>query len=140
MFDALTVIVDDYCDFFKAVSDDSILRLHAMVKLGSGLGIYLIVAGDAYTLTSFYNKGQPLSLALSKARQSVMLGGCMNDHGVIQTKAPSVFKNTAVKEREGIFACGGDYTAFKAMSNSEERKNETEPLFCAGTDLYGKTV
>lgn len=120
MFDALIVAVDDYCDFFRAVSEDSISRLHAMVKLGSGLGIYLIIAGDAFMLSSFYNKGQPLSLALSKAKQAVMLGGCMNEHGAIQTKASSVLKGTAVKEGEGIFACSGEYIVFKSMSSSEE--------------------
>ncbi len=114
-FEPIILAIDDYPAFFKAVNNDTVLRLLAIVKIGKGLGLYLIAAGDAYELTGFFNKGEALTLALGKARQAVMLGGCMNDHGAIPVKASFSQKGVPVREHEGMFIRDGAATVFRAM-------------------------
>lgn len=111
----IILAIDDYTLFFKAVSNDTIQRLLAIVKIGKGLALYLIVAGDAYELSSFSSKGEALTLALGKSKQTVMLGGCMNDHAAIPTTASYSQKNVPVREHEGVFISNSSYTLFKPI-------------------------
>ena len=119
-FEPILLAIDDYTAFFKAVSNDTVQRLLAIVKLGKGLELYLLAAGDAYELTGYFNKGEALTLAMGKAKQTVMLGGCMNDHGAIPTKATYSQKSVPVREHEGIFALDSSYTVFRAMDIRRE--------------------
>lgn len=121
-FEPLIVVVDNYTEFFKAVSNDTISRLLAMIKIGEGLGIYLLLAGDAYELSSLINKGEAVSLAAARGTFAVMLGGCMNDHAGIPTRVSYTQKGVTVKEHEGYFINGDSIIQFKAMSSTGEVK------------------
>ena len=114
-YEPIILAIDDYTAFFRAVSNDTVQRLLAVVKLGKGLDLYLVTAGDANELSVFFNKGEALTVAMAKAKQSVLLGGCMNDHGAISTKASYSQKNVPVREHEGIFILDLNYTVFRAM-------------------------
>ena len=114
-FEPLILAVDDFTVFFKAISNDTADRLRAIVKIGKGLGLYLIVAGDAFELSGFFTKGEATVLALGKAKQAVMLGGCMNDHSAIPTKASYSQKSVPVREREGMMITDGNAMVFRAM-------------------------
>lgn len=114
-FRPMVLAVDDYPCFFRAVSNDTIARLLAIIKIGEGLGVYLMMAGDAYEMASLINKGEAVALSAARAQISVMLGGCMNDHAGIAVKAAHTLKSTAVKDHEGYHIHGNTYTHFKAM-------------------------
>ena len=114
-FEPLVLAVDDFSIFYKAISNATADRLRAIVKIGKGLGLYLIVAGDAFELSGFFTKGEAMTLALGKAKQAVMLGGCMNDHGSIPTKASFAQKSVPVRDHEGIMIRNGKTTVFRAM-------------------------
>lgn len=119
-FSPIIIAIDDYPEFFKLVNNDTIARLLAMVKLGSGLNVYLIVAGEAYELATLTNKGEALSIAMAKGKYAIMLGGCISDHGAITTKVPYAQRNTVVKAYEGYLVDAGEVMCFKAMKNAEE--------------------
>ena len=121
IFKPLLFAIDDYTTFFKAVSNDTIVRLLAVVKIGEGLGLYMIAAGNAYELSGFFNKGEALTLTLGKAKQVVMLGGCMNDHGAIPLKASYSQKNVPVREHEGIFINNAEYVVFRTINIKGEK-------------------
>ncbi len=114
-FDPIILAVDDFTSFFKAISNATAQRLLAIVKLGKGLGLYLITAGDAYELSGFFTKGEALTLALGKAKQAIILGGCMNDHGAVPTKASYNQKSVPVREHEGMLIIDSNYTVFRTM-------------------------
>ena len=114
-FEPLILAVDDFTLFFKAISNDTADRLRAIVKIGKGLGLYLIVTGDAFELSGFFTKGEATTMALGKAKQAVMLGGCMNDHGAIPTKASYNQKSVPVREHEGMMVTDGNAAVFRAM-------------------------
>ena len=120
VFSPIIIAIDNYSVFFKEISNDSIARLYAIVKLGADLGLYLFTTCDAYELTSLINRGETVSLSMAKGKYSVMLGGCMNDHASISCKEPLSQKNTMLKECEGYLVNNGKCICFKAMNSVEE--------------------
>lgn len=119
-FDPLILAIDDYSEFFAAVSNDTISRLLAIVKLGHGLDLYLIAAGAAYEISSLFNKGEAVLISIGKAKQAVMLGGCMNDHGAVPSNASYSIKNIKVGASEGYFVRDSEPTRFKAICFTKE--------------------
>lgn len=119
-FATITFIIDNYSQFFEKVSNDSISRLLAIIKLGKDLSLRLITACDAYELTSMVNKGEATTLSMVRSDYSIMLGGSINDHASISTKAPYAQKGTIVNEHEGYLVQKMNCTRFKAMSSLGE--------------------
>jgi S-DNA-T family DNA segregation ATPase FtsK/SpoIIIE len=106
-FEPITFVVCHYAPFFQQVSNDTMARLHAIVKIGAGLGLYILLADEAFSLASLVNKGEIVALTAAKASNALLLGGCLNDHGAVQTKAPYSQKGESVKPTEGYYICDG---------------------------------
>lgn len=119
-FEPLILAIDDYSDFFTAVSNDTIARVLAIVKIGCGLDIYLIIAGSAYEISALFNKGEAVLLSLGKSKQALMLGGCINDHGAVPTNAVYGMKSVKVGASEGYFVHDSEPTRFKAICFTKE--------------------
>lgn len=120
-FEPITILINDYSQFYAPVSNATIQRLQAIVKMGVGMGLCLIIADEAYSLASMVNKGEAVALSMAKGRFALVLGGTLNDHGAIQTKAPYSQKSMNVKEDEGYYICNGEPIRFKAMCRTEEK-------------------
>lgn len=118
-FPPIILAVDDYSELFRQVSNDTVARLLAVIKLGHGLGLYLIMTSDAYGLTSLYNKGEAVSIAIAKGAASVLLGGCLNDHGAFPVRGSYAQKSALVRQREGFFLNHGEAERFRAMACGE---------------------
>ena len=101
--------------FFEKVSNDTISRLLAIIKLGKDLSLRLVASCDAYELTSMVNKGEATTLSMVRSDCSVMLGGSINDHASITTKTAYAQKGAQVNEHEGYLAQKMNCTRFKAM-------------------------
>ncbi len=114
-FPPIVIAVDDYGQFFQQVSNDTIARLTAVLRLGGNLDLYLLIAGDAYALSSLVNRGETVSMTASKGKQAVMSGGCMNDHAAIQTKAAYAQMGATLSEQEAIFIQNQQPVKFLAM-------------------------
>lgn len=122
-FEPLIFAVDDFCELYREISNETAQRLLPIIKIGTGLGLYFVAAGDAYDLTSHFNKGVPVTQAMVKGQQLVMLGGCLNDHGSCQPihiKASSAQKSAAFGEYCGAVLKETAVTMFKAMDNRGE--------------------
>lgn len=119
-FEPMIFAIDDYSEFFAAVSNDTIARLLAVVKIGRGLGLYLIAAGSAYELTAMINKGESVLLSIGKANQVVMLGGCMDDHVFVQVNAGYNAKKVKVGFAEGYNVFNTEPTRIKTICHTEE--------------------
>lgn len=121
-FEPIILAIDDYSEFYSSISEDTASRLLPIVKIGSGLGIYLIAAGDAYDLSNHYNKGVPVTQALARCQQVVALGGCIGDHGccsVLQSKTSMAQKTKEFAPYCGIVTNNNDIIPFKAMKDVE---------------------
>lgn len=119
-FEPITILINDYNQFYAPVSNDTIQRLQAIVKMGTGMEIYLIVADEAYALASMVNKGEAVALSMAKGKFTLTLGGTLNDHGAIQTKVTYTQKTIEVREDEGYYICSGEPLRFKTMCKTEE--------------------
>lgn len=119
-FVPITFVIDNYCPFFEKVSNDSISRLLAVIKLGKDLSLRLIASCDAYELTSMVNKGEATTLSMVRSDCSVMLGGSVNDHAAITTKTAYAQKGTVVNAHEGYLVQKMNCTRFKAMHHVGE--------------------
>lgn len=119
-FDPIILAIDDYSEFYNLISNETASRLLPIIKIGAGLRVYLIAAGDAYDLTNHYNKGVPVTQALARGQQLVILGGCIGDHGCctsLQMKTSMAQKGVPFESNSGIIASGNDFTPFKAMKD-----------------------
>lgn len=119
-FATITFVIDNYSQFFEKVSNDSISRLLAIIKLGKDLSLQLIAACDAYELTSMVNKGEATTLSMVRSDCSVMLGGSVSDHSSITTKTAYANKSTIVNDYEGYLVQKMNCTQFKAMNHLGE--------------------
>ena len=114
--------MDDYCDFYTLISNETAARLLPIVKIGAGLGVYLLAAGDAFELSHQIGKGAPVTSALCRLPQSVLIGGCINDHGAMQaSKAKLSYsqKEEPFADHTGVFCDDKDFIPFKLMRDKE---------------------
>ena len=121
-FEPIIIAIDDYGEFYSMISNETAARLLPIVKIGAGLSVYLIVAGDAYDLTNHYNKGVPVTQALARGQQVIVLGGCIGDHGCcssLQMKTSMTQKGTPFDTYCGIIVYGNEFAPFKAMKDME---------------------
>lgn len=122
-FEPIIIAIDDYGEFYSAISNETASRLLPIVKIGTGLAVYLIVAGDAYDLTNHYNKGVPVTQALARGQQVIILGGCIGDHGCcssLQMKTSITQKSVPMDANCGLAIFGNDSIPFKAMKDLEK--------------------
>ncbi len=122
VFSEIVFVIDDYRQFHKLVSNDTITRLHAIVKLGKELSLKLIVASDAYELTELVNKGEVVALSMVRGEFSVALGGSPNDHASIKTNLSYAQKNEPVNTTEGFLVYKMNCIRFKAMCYTGDNK------------------
>lgn len=119
-FEPMVIAIDDYEKFCEIVDEQTRSRLLPIIKLAHDLDVYLVVAGDAYGLSSHYNKGQDNVHSMTGDKNLVIaLGGCLDDHGAVKTKAGYSEKRTEVGKHEGFVVKGGEYICFRTMSSAE---------------------
>lgn len=112
----IVLVVDDFDTFFDAVSNDTMLRLQAIVRIGAGLGLYLIAAGDSYRVASLCYKSEPVTTGMLKGKCAAMMGGCMKDHSAITVKGVSHNKmDEEIRKFEGYYVEKSEIVGMKAM-------------------------
>lgn len=114
-FPPLLVVIDDFGPFFGAVNEKTARRLLAIMKLCSGLGVYLVAAGDAADLSTKRFMGEEVTMSFASGRQGVMLGGNPNDHGVFKLKLTSAQRNMEAEEKEGFYLGAKGLVRMKTM-------------------------
>lgn len=121
-FVPIIVLIDDFSAFYSQVNDKTVSRLEAISKLCDGLQVYLLAAGDATALSVFRAKGEPFVTAASTGRQLLLLGGCLNDHGIAQVKLNYSEKSAVVNEREGFVVQGQAARRVQFMLDQSARR------------------
>lgn len=114
-FTPIIILVDDYCRFYSIISNETANRIRAIVVRGAGMGLYFLAACDAQELSVLKNRGELATVTMTKGCQSVLLGGCMNDHPAYQVRADYGQKKTVVKSNEGFLLSENGFVRFKAM-------------------------
>lgn len=122
-FESTAVVIDDLNRCFEGASNDTMKRLSAIAKIGKGLNVFLIAAGAYDELSKLCNQGEQLTGLMAAGYQSVILGGCANDHDMFRiSNLNYTEKNAALEENEGYLIVREKAVRFKSMYEKEEVK------------------
>jgi len=114
-FDPILIIIDDLKQCFDMISDDTAKRLEAIVRLGKGLNVNLLVAGNCDDIAKLYNQGEPFTMGLVNGQTNILLGGNFRTHNVFKANIPYSEQDTALSEYEGYIIYKEKALRFKAM-------------------------
>ena len=112
----VSILIDNYKDSFEQLDNDTINRLEAIVRLGKGLEVHLITAGNSVDITRLKNSGDPLCASMTNGRFAVLLGGDMDAHQAFQSTVPYSERKKAAGKECGFFLDEGQACVFKTMS------------------------
>ena len=120
-FTPLLLLIDNYEAFRERVSDITVDRLGAFLRVGNHLGVFAAISVDAEAFNSLSSQGDPVAYnCLAAAPNAVLLGGCCRDHAAIQTDIPFDRQTQELGQREGFFVCNKAATRMKAMYEYKE--------------------
>lgn len=115
IFEPILIIIDDLKLCFDSVSDETARRLDAIIRLGKGLNVNLLVAGNCEDIRKMYNQGEPFTMGLVNGTSAILLGGSYNDHSCFKANIPYSEANITVGEHEGFYLEREKAVRFKAM-------------------------
>ncbi|MCL2671187.1 MAG: type VII secretion protein EssC [Clostridiales bacterium] len=114
-FAPIIILVDDIKDCFDGVCEKSIDRLCAIMRLGKGLGVYLIAAGQADDITRLNSQGERFTAGLISGAQAILLGGSYRAHSCFAPDVPYSQQEIPFGEYEGSYLKNRKPMRFKAM-------------------------
>ncbi len=107
------IFTDDFYKFYEAISEDSANRLNALVQVGEGLNVFLVIAAEATDFNKY--KGMiPLVDKMSKGNL-IILGGSDLDHLITDVKFPDEYRGVKSGAYEGYLITYDKIQPFKAM-------------------------
>lgn len=116
-FAPILLVIDDFPAFYAAVSEKTVRRILAIIKLCGGLSVYLLLAGDAGDLARKRIQAEEITMSCVTAKQAVLLGGYINDHGAFHLKPTQAQRNTELGEKEGFFVSKDGIIQIKTMQD-----------------------
>ncbi len=114
-FSPVLIVIDDLKKCFDEIQDISAQRLGAIVNLGKGLNVNLLVAGNCDEISKFYNQGEPFTVGLVKSPINIALGGSFRDHSVLKANIHYSEMDTVLNDYEGYLIVKEKATKFKSM-------------------------
>lgn len=118
-FAPILLVIDDFTSFFAAVSEKTVKRILAIIKLCTGLDVHLMMAGDAGDLAMKRMQSEEITMSCVTAKQAVLLGGYINDHGAFRLKPTQALRNTELGEKEGFFVSKAGIVHMKTMQEKK---------------------
>lgn len=114
-FSPILIVIDDLKNCFDVISDKSAQRLNAIVNLGKGLNVNLLVAGNCDDIAKLYNQGEPFTVGLVKSQINILLGGTFRDHSVFKSNLHYSEVDTQLNDYEGYILVKEKANKFKSM-------------------------
>jgi type VII secretion protein EssC, C-terminal domain len=104
----ILIVIHDLEDCYQQATEKTVQRLGAIVTLGKGLNISLIVAGSNSGHSKYYHAGDILTNNLVAKSDALVYGSPLSDHGIFKTNLPfsaaseSLADGDAYLVRDGI--------------------------------------
>ena len=114
-FSPILIVVDDLKQCFELIGDETVRRLVAIIRLGKGLNVNLLVAGNNDDVSKLYNQGEPFTMGLVNGQTSIILGGSFREHNVFKSNIPYSEQEALLDEYEGYVINREKALRFKAM-------------------------
>jgi len=114
-FEPILIVIDNLKEIFDGISDKSANRLNAIVALGKGLNVNLLVAGNCDDIAKMYNQGEPFTVGMVKSQIGVLIGGCFRDHNVFKSNLHYSEVDTELNDYEAYLVIKEKATKIKVM-------------------------
>ena len=114
-FEPILIVIDDLKQCFETVNDETVKRLEAIIRLGRGLNVNLLVAGNCDEISKLYNQGEPFTMGLVNGQTSILLGGNFRAHSEFKANMLHSEQNIPLDEYEGYVIYKEKAVRFKAM-------------------------
>ncbi len=114
-FEPILIVIDDLKQCFDLIKDETAKRLEAIIRLGKGLNVNLLVAGNSDDVSKLYNQGEPFTMGLVNGQTSIILGGNFRAHNVFKANIPYSEQDVLLDEYEGYVIHREKALRFKAM-------------------------
>lgn len=118
-FSPILIVIDDLKSCFDSITNKSAERLNAIVNLGKGLNVNLLVAGNNDDIARMNNQGELFTAGLVKSPINILLGGCFRDHSAFKSNLHYSEIDTQLGDFEGYLNIKEKAVKFKAMSSKE---------------------
>lgn len=120
-FEGIALIIDDWKNCFDLIDNQTVKRLEMIVRIGTGLGVYLAVACDNVSTGSLYSQGETVINALVNQGNNVLLGGSFLEHTAFDADLPYSEKQLVMRENEGYILYKRKAVRLKTMYMGESR-------------------
>jgi len=114
-FEPILIIIDDLKQCFELIKDETAKRLEAIIRLGKGLNVNLLVAGNSDDVSKLYNQGESFTMGLVNSQTGILLGGNFRAHNVFKANIPYSEQEILLDEYEGYLVHREKALRFKAM-------------------------
>ncbi len=115
-FEPVSIFVDDYRQAFDALSEQTVKRLEAVIRLGRGLDVYLYIAEETDAFSRLCGQGEAVTMLMARENNAILLGGSLTAYPSFHSDLSGLQKNQALGQWEGYLIEKGNTTRFRAMS------------------------
>lgn len=115
-FPLIAIVIDDLSTCFDSISDQTAKRLEMIARIGAGLGVLLIIAGNNRDINKLFSQGESLTIAMITLGQAILLGESFNAHPSFNADIPYSRKNEPLREFEAYAIQNGKAIRFKVMN------------------------
>lgn len=113
-FETLLIAVEGYKTMYEAIDDKTASRLSALVRLGKGLKVYLLVSERADNLSMLCAQ-EPIMRTIVNEGVGILVGGSFYSHTVFKSDLKYLEANEPVGEFEAYVVSNNATVRFKTM-------------------------
>lgn len=113
-FETILIAVDGYKTMFEAMDDKTADRLSALVRMGKGLKVFLVVAEDSQNMSMLCAQ-EPIMKNIVDDGIGLLVGGSFYSHTVFKSDLKYLESNEPLGEFEAFMVRDGKATKFKIM-------------------------
>lgn len=119
VFAPIYIFIDDYKKAYEEMAEKTALRIGAIIRLGDGLNVNLIIAEEVDTFCRLCGQGETVCMLMARENSGILLGGNFQSYSVFSGDLASTERMQALPEYEGYLLSKGKMTRFKAMRATE---------------------
>ena len=98
------------------MSEQTVKRLEAVIRLGRGLDVYLYIAEETDAFSRLCGQGEAVTMLMARENNAILLGGSLTAYPSFHSDLSGLQKNQALGQWEGYLIEKGNTTRFRAMS------------------------
>ncbi len=118
-FAPVYIFIDDYKKFYEEMGEKTAVRLGAILRLGKGLNVNLLISEEVDTFCRLCEQGEVVCMLMARENSGILLGGSFQSYSVFSGNLSVAERTQALSEYEGYLLAKGKTTRFKAMKATE---------------------